>query len=58
MGRRSRAPDLRRPGGIDGMYVQVLTGPALTAEGDWPISLECPRETARTIWQLVGLFTI
>ncbi|MFD6859146.1 hypothetical protein ACFWCF_17615 [Rhodococcus sp. NPDC060090] len=40
------------------MYVQVLTGPALTAEGDWPISLECPRETARTIWQLVGLFTI
>lgn len=44
--------------GIDGMYVQVLTGPDLTAEADWPISLECPRETARTIWQLVGLFTI
>ncbi|BDB63541.1 hypothetical protein [Rhodococcus sp. RDE2] len=44
--------------GIGGMYVQVLTGPAPTAEADWPISLECPRETARTLWHLIGLFSI
>lgn len=47
--------------GGDGMYVQVLTGPTathLTARADWPISLELPHETARTLWQLIGIFTI
>lgn len=51
--------------GIDGMYVEVLTTPAgpargttLVVEADWPISLELPRETARTIWHLIGIFTI
>ena len=51
--------------GIDGMYVEVLTTPAgssrgttLVVEADWPISLELPRETARTIWHLIGIFSI
>lgn len=47
--------------GHDGMYVQVLTGSDrqhLTAHADWPIALEFPRETARTLWHLIGIFTI
>ncbi|MEE2061840.1 hypothetical protein [Rhodococcus artemisiae] len=47
--------------GDDGLYVQVLTGPTaahLTARADWPINLELPHETARTIWHLIGIFTI
>lgn len=46
--------------GDDGMYVQALTGPTaqhLTERADWPISLELPHETARTISHLIGIFT-
>ncbi len=47
--------------GVDGTYVEVLTGsrdtPTLTAEAHWPITIEFPRETARTIWQLIGLYS-
>lgn len=45
----------------DGMYVQVLrvlTDTTARLEADWPISLELPHETARTIWQLIGLYTL
>ncbi|MGW0021598.1 hypothetical protein ACWDUD_25060 [Rhodococcus sp. NPDC003382] len=47
--------------GVDGTYVEVLTGPrdapTLTVEANWPITIEFPRETARTIWQLIGLYS-
>jgi len=48
--------------GIDGLYVEVLTedrdATTLTVEAHWPIDFEVHHCTARTIWHLIGLFSI